>query len=138
MVQSQVSKLPLPGTQMGGCGSWYGRGQMLTYRSCVYFPLKAKGSRSVQALMTRSWASLYFSRSVTGTSPYPNTVSWEVPRGNPATNLPPLSTSSMANSSATLTGGLYSARLLPNTMMAALEVRRVIAEAIRFGDGIKP
>ena len=40
--------------QIGGWGCCSGRGQILTYRSWVYFPLKLNGSGRVQACMMRS------------------------------------------------------------------------------------
>ena len=61
-----------------------------------------------------------------------------VPTGNPAISRPPEITSIMANSSATRVGGLYSASELPITQIAVSRVRRDSAEAIRFGDGIRP
>ena len=65
-------------------------------------------------------------------------MSIEVPTGNPATSLPPLMQSSIANSSATRIGGLYKAKLLPKTMIAASEVLRVKVAAGILGDGIIP
>jgi len=62
----------------------------------------------------------------------------EVPTGKPATRRPPLITSSMANSSATRIGGLYSDSELPSTTMAALSARREMAAAMRLGEGIRP
>ena len=50
---------------------------------------------------------------------------------------PPDMQSSIANSSATRVGGLYSASELPITQIIGAFVRRVSAAAIRFGDGIK-
>ncbi len=47
-------------------------------------------------------------------------------------------TSSIANSSATRIGGLYSAIELPSTTMLALRVRRDSEAAMMFGDGIIP
>ena len=44
----------------------------------------------------------------------------------------------MANSSATRTGGLYSASELPMTTMAVRSVRRTKAAAIKLGDGTIP
>ena len=44
----------------------------------------------------------------------------------------------MANSSATRVGGLYNASELPMTQIAVSRVRRDSAEAIKFGDGIRP
>ena len=44
----------------------------------------------------------------------------------------------MANSSATRVGGLYSASEFPITQIAVSRVRRDNAEAIKFGDGIRP
>ncbi len=61
-----------------------------------------------------------------------------VPTGKPATRRPPEMTSSMANSSATRIGGLYSAIELPMTQMAERDVRRASVAAMRFGDGISP
>src|SRR6516164_9862121 len=54
----------------------------------------------------------------------------------PATSRPPLRTSSMANSSATRSGGLYSGRALPMTASLQRRVRCVRAAAIRLGEGI--
>ena len=65
-------------------------------------------------------------------------VSIDVPTGKPATSRPPLITSSMANSSATRIGGLYSAIELPMTQIAAFDVRRARPAAMMFGDGIRP
>ena len=61
-----------------------------------------------------------------------------VPTGKPAIKRPPDMQSSMANSSATRVGGLYSASELPITQMAGLLVRRVSVDAIRLGEGINP
>jgi hypothetical protein len=61
-----------------------------------------------------------------------------VPTGNPATTRPPDITSSMAISSATRMGGLYSATELPMITSFACLVRRVSAATIRFGEGIRP
>jgi hypothetical protein len=50
----------------GGCGCWYGRGQMLTLRYWKYSPSQEKGpSRVVIALRMRSCASQ--KRSITAT-----------------------------------------------------------------------
>ena len=65
-------------------------------------------------------------------------MSIDVPTGKPATRRPPDRRSSIANSSATRSGGLYAARLLPSTTIAARDVRRVSVAAMRFGDGISP
>jgi hypothetical protein len=65
-------------------------------------------------------------------------VSIEVPTGKPATKRPPLNTSSIANSSATRIGGLYSAIELPSTTRLAREVRRASAAAMMLGEGIIP
>jgi len=65
-------------------------------------------------------------------------VSIGVPTGNPATSRPPEITSSIANSSATRIGGLYSAIELPITQIAAREVRRARPAAMMLGDGISP
>ena len=73
-----------------------------------------------------------------GTCPYENVVSIDVPTGNPATSRPPDITSSIAISSATRTGGLYSARLFPSTINAPLVVVFASTDAIRLGDGIMP
>jgi len=56
----------------------------------------------------------------------------------PAMSRPLLITSSMANSSATRSGGLYSGKALPTTAIFACFVRCVNAPAITFGDGINP
>ena len=61
-----------------------------------------------------------------------------MPTGKPAISLPPEMQSIIANSSATRVGGLYSASELPITQMAVSRVRREMADAIRFGDGINP
>ena len=61
-----------------------------------------------------------------------------VPTGKPAINRPPDIQSSIANSSATLVGGLYNASELPMTQIAGFVVRRVSVEAIRLGEGIRP
>ena len=53
-------------------------------------------------------------------------------------SLPPLITSSMANSSATRIGGLYRAMLLPITTSAAFDVRRANAAPMMLGDGMRP
>ena len=58
----------------------------------------------------------------------------EVPTGNPATSLPPLITSSMASSSATLMGGWYSDKLFPRTIKAAFLVLRAKVAAIMLGE----
>ena len=65
-------------------------------------------------------------------------MSIEVPTGKPATSRPPDNTSSIANSSATRIGGLYSAIELPSTTRFAFRVRRVSAAAMIFGEGISP
>ena len=65
-------------------------------------------------------------------------MSIAVPTGKPAISRPREKRSSMANSSATLSGGLYSATELPSTVMAACEVRLARMAAIRLGDGINP
>ncbi len=65
-------------------------------------------------------------------------MSIEVPTGNPDTNLPPLNTSNIAISSATLRGGWYKAILFPNTISAELEVVLDNIEASKFGEGIMP
>jgi hypothetical protein len=70
--------------------------------------------------------------------PYAKFMSIDVPTGKPATSRPPESRSSIANSSATRSGGLYAARLLPSTTSAASDVRRVSAAAMRLGEGIRP
>ena len=56
--------------------------------------------------MIMSCASAYLSRVSAGICPWQKFVSIGVPTGNPATSRPPLMQSSMANSSATRTGGL--------------------------------
>ena len=65
-------------------------------------------------------------------------MSIELPTGKPATSRPPLITSSMANSSATRIGGLYSAMLFPSTTTAQLAVLRASEAAMMFGEGIMP
>ncbi|MBK6962311.1 MAG: hypothetical protein IPH23_14785 [Gammaproteobacteria bacterium] len=47
-------------------------------------------------------------------------------------------TSSIANSSATRIGGLYSDSELPSTTTAALSARREMAAAMMLGEGISP
>ena len=61
-----------------------------------------------------------------------------VPTGKPAISRPRENRSSMANSSAMRSGGLYRATELPRTVMAACEVRLARTAAMRLGDGIKP
>jgi hypothetical protein len=65
-------------------------------------------------------------------------VSIGVPTGKPATSRPPDSTSSIAISSATRVGGLYSATELPISTSFTPLVRRASAAAIKLGDGIMP
>ncbi len=62
----------------------------------------------------------------------------DVPTGNPASSRPPEMTSSMANSSATRSGGLYRAMELPSTTSADCEVRRASVAAMMLGEGIRP
>ena len=69
MQNSHVSTDPPPGIHTGGRGCWIGRGHTFTYRSCVYLPLKAKGSRSDHALTISSTPSRYFSRRIAGGVP---------------------------------------------------------------------
>jgi hypothetical protein len=54
----------------------------------------------------------------------------------PLMSRPPESTSIMAISSATRVTGLYDARVLPSSAIAACFVSRAAAAAMRFGDGI--
>ena len=61
-----------------------------------------------------------------------------VPTGKPATSRPPEMQSSIANSSATRIGGLYSAIELPITQIAAWLVRRARPAAMMFGLGMIP
>ena len=133
-----VSIDPAPGTQIGGRGFCSGRGHKLTYRNWVYLPSNAKTSSSSHARRISSSASAYFSLRVAGLTPYPNAVSIAEPTGNPATSLPPLMQSSMANSSATRIGGSYRAIELPITIIATSSVSRDIAAAMMFGEGIRP
>ena len=60
------------------------------------------------------------------------------PTGKPATSLPPEMQSSMAISSATRIGGLYSATESPSTTRLASGQLRASEEAMRFGLGISP
>ena len=61
-----------------------------------------------------------------------------VPTGKPATMRPPLMQSSIAISSATRVGGLYSAMLSPSRTIATSFVCRASAAAMMFGEGISP
>ena len=65
-------------------------------------------------------------------------MSIEVPTGKPAIRRPLLNMSIIAISSATRTGGLYSATELPSTTIAARSVRLASTDAMRFGEGMRP
>src|SRR2546430_6790285 len=61
--------LPEPGTHIGGCGCWMGRGQRFTFASWKYRPFHAKISRACQALSVSANASRYRSRCSIGVTP---------------------------------------------------------------------
>ena len=61
-----------------------------------------------------------------------------VPSGSPAISRPPEMQSSIAISSATRSGGSYSAGALPITQTAPRVVLRASTDAIRLGEGIIP
>ena len=65
-------------------------------------------------------------------------MSIDVPTGKPAISRPRDMRSITAISSATRTGGLYSATELPRIVIAARDVREARTDAKRLGDGMSP
>ena len=61
-----------------------------------------------------------------------------MPRTKPLMRRPPLITSIMACSSATMIGWLRSGSALPRIAMRIFEVRRTSADAVTIGEGISP
>ena len=127
------SGLPVPGNHTGGCGFCIGTTHGLTIRCGQYSPSQRNGPGVVQHFTIRSWASSKRGRFSVGGYPACS-VSTAVPRTKPDMMRPPLMQSSIAISSAILTGSL-TAITFPSMAIFARLVRWVITAASTFTDG---
>src|SRR5260370_115163 len=125
-----VSSLPIPGTQMGGCGFCSGNSHGFTYLNWKCLPSQLNGPGSVQVRTIRSCDSSKRSRLTTGLRLVAQ-CSTPIPRTKPEMILPPENRSSIATSSASRTGFSHSAIVLPSSRILHVRVRSVIAGALR-------
>jgi len=97
----------------------------------------ANGPVSVQARITRSWASWWRSNENDGLTPIEK-YSLPTPRTKPVISRPPVMQSIIACSSASVSGCSRRQNALPRMAILTSRVRRASADAITTGDGISP